>query len=71
MNSICMFYLDDIRIREGKYSNDLLEFGDHAIKGQGQMEKRLSISYNPTYKKYVIESIQFNKQVRIFHSILE
>ena len=67
MNSICMFYLDDIRIREGKYSNDLLEFGDHAIKGQGQMEKRLSISYNPTYKKYVIESIQFNKQVQIFY----
>ena len=67
MNSICMFYLDDIRIREGKYSNDLLEFGDHAIKGQGQMEKRLSISYNPTYKKYVIESIQFNKQVQIVH----
>ena len=49
--------------REGKYCNDLLDFGDRAIKGQNQIEKRVTVPYTPLYERFVNKQIDFDKQV--------
>lgn len=63
MNFICIFVYSTNDCREGKYSNDLLSFGDHAIKGQNQMETRVNVPYTPTYERFVNKKIDFAKQV--------
>ena len=49
--------------REGKYSEDLLSIGEHAIKGQNQVEQRSEVPYQSYFEPYVNKEISFNKQV--------
>lgn len=63
MNFICIFFYSTNDYREGKYTNDLLNLGDHAIKGQNQMETRVNVPYTPMYERFVNKKIDFAKQV--------
>lgn len=49
--------------REGKYCEDLLSIGEHAIKGQNQVEQRAEVPYQSDFEPYVNKEISFNKQV--------
>ena len=35
---------------------------EHAIKGQKQLEKRVSADYKPQYQRFVNEDVSFAKQ---------
>lgn len=52
-----------LSVREGKYSEDLLSIGEHAIKGQNQVEQRAEVPYQSDFEPYVNKEISFNKQV--------
>ena len=66
MNPFHLYILISIcHCREGKYGNDLLDFGEHAIKGQSQIEKRDKVPYTPMYERFVNKNIDFSKQVSL------
>ena len=61
---LCCSFASALRCREGKYSDDLLTVGEHAIKGQNQIEHRVEVPYKANYEQYVNTEISFEKQVR-------
>lgn len=44
-----------------------MDFGDRAIKGQNQIEKRASVPYTPLYERFVNKQIDFDKQVLFWY----
>ncbi|KAK8830804.1 hypothetical protein WA577_003509 [Blastocystis sp. JDR] len=54
---------------EGKYSEDLLSIGEHAIKGQNQVEQRAEVPYQSDFEPYVNKEISFNKQYNTLYEM--
>ena len=67
---LCCSFAPALWRREGQYSDNLLTVGEHAIKGQNQIEHRVEVPYKASYEQYVNTEISFEKQVRGVRRVL-